>query len=59
VKVRRAPYRMLEQRGLADTWLATHDQDPAVAAASGAEQPFDDLSLALTTQQAVVRQPDR
>jgi hypothetical protein len=30
-----------------------------MTAASGAEQPLDHLSLARTTQQAVVSQPDR
>jgi len=42
--------RVLQQRGLAHARLSVHDQDPAVPAAGGLQQPVNHLALGLPAE---------
>ncbi len=52
-KVRRRIDRVLEQRGLADAWLAVHHQHAAVAVPRGLQQAVEHVALALPAEQCV------
>ena len=54
-EVRRRLDRVLEQGGLADARVAVHDQDAAVPAARGVQQPVEHLALALPAEQPLRR----
>jgi hypothetical protein len=43
--------RPIEQRRLSDARLSVHHQDPALAAARGAQQAAEHLALAPSTEQ--------
>jgi hypothetical protein len=49
--------RVLQQRGLADARLSVHDQDPAVPAPGGLQQPSEHLALRLPAEQLRSRRP--